>query len=140
MKPVLFLSFLFTGLMLGPAAAHALELPHKIVMSAQESLTVQKIYSGWALLGIEVFGALISNLVLTILTRGQGMAFRLALLAFLPPTGRSCGSAGNIPTPRVRCWTWVRFSRWSCWRLAALSETCEFHQFFDPSGANSVVG
>ncbi len=83
MKLVLFLSFLFTGLVLGPAAAHVLELPHKIGLDAQEYLTVQQIYGGWSLLGIAVFGALISDLVLTILTRGQGTTFRLALLALL---------------------------------------------------------
>ena len=78
-----FLALLFCALALAPAAAHLLELPNKLGLSRDDYLTVQRIYHGWALLGIVVFGALVSTLVLTVLLRGRGRQFRLALMAFL---------------------------------------------------------
>jgi uncharacterized membrane protein len=78
-----FFSFLFAALALGPALAHLLELPNKIGLAEAEYFTVQQIYRSWALLGIVVFGALISTLILTILSRRQQRGFRLALTAFL---------------------------------------------------------
>lgn len=78
-----FLSLLFAALALAPALAHLLELPNKIGLSAEDYLTVQQIYRGWALLGIVVFGALLSTLLLTILMRGRPKIFVLALTAFL---------------------------------------------------------
>ena len=78
-----FLSLLFTALALAPSLAHLLELPNKINLSAEDYLTVQQIYRGWALLGIVVFGALLSTLVLTIIVRKKRRAFILTLIAFL---------------------------------------------------------
>ena len=78
-----FLALLFCALALAPAAAHLLELPNKLGLSRDDYLTVQQIYRGWALLGIVVLGALLSTLVLTILLRGRGRQFTLALMAFL---------------------------------------------------------
>jgi hypothetical protein len=78
-----FFSLLFVALALGPSAAHLLELLNKIDLPVEDYFTVQQIYRGWALLGIVVFGALISTLVLTVLTYGSGSAFILNLIAFL---------------------------------------------------------
>jgi hypothetical protein len=78
-----FFSLLFAALALAPALAHLLELPNKIGLSRDEYLTVQQIYRGWALLGIVVFGALLSTLVLTIMLRGRRKAFGLALTGLL---------------------------------------------------------
>ena len=78
-----FLSLLFVALALGPSLAHLLELPNKINLSADDYLTVQQIYRGWALLGIVVFGALLSTLVLAIMVRKKRKAFILTLIAFL---------------------------------------------------------
>ena len=78
-----FFGLLFVALVLAPALAHLLELPNKIGLSREEYLIVQQIYSGWALLGIVVFGALISTLVLTIMVRHQSKVFALTLAAFL---------------------------------------------------------
>lgn len=61
-----FLALLFAALALAPALAHLLELPNKIGLSRDEYFTVQQIYSGWALLGIVVFGALFSTLALAV--------------------------------------------------------------------------
>jgi hypothetical protein len=78
-----FFSLLFVALVLAPALAHLLELPNKIGLSREEYLVVQQIYSGWALLGNVVFGALLSTLVLTIMVRHQPRVFALTLAAFL---------------------------------------------------------
>jgi hypothetical protein len=77
LKTVRFLSLLFTALALGPSLAHLLELPSKINLSAEDYLTVQQIYRGRALLGIVWAGALISNVVLTIMIRKEPKAFYL---------------------------------------------------------------
>lgn len=78
-----FLSLLFAALALAPALAHLLELPNKIGLPRDDYLTVQQIYRGWALLGIVVFGALLSALALAVMVRGRRKAFSLALTAFL---------------------------------------------------------
>jgi hypothetical protein len=51
--------------------AHLLEAYNKMRLSKNEYLVVQQIYRGWALLGIFVFIALISTLLLSIQTRHQ---------------------------------------------------------------------
>jgi len=78
-----FLSLLFAALALAPAMAHLLELPNKIHLSADDYLTVQQIYRGWALLGFVVVGALLSTLAVAIMVRKQPKAFALTLIAFL---------------------------------------------------------
>lgn len=62
--------------------AHLLEANTKMRLSKDEYLTVQQIYRGWALLGIVVFIALISTLLLSIQTRHQPY-FLLNLLSFI---------------------------------------------------------
>jgi ABC-type cobalamin transport system permease subunit len=79
---VRFLSLLFAALAFAPAAAHLLELANKIGLPRDEYFTVQRIYQGWALLGVVVVGALFSTLMLTVMSR-QTRAFRFALIAFL---------------------------------------------------------
>jgi hypothetical protein len=83
LKTMRFIALLFTALALAPALAHLLELPNKISFSREDYLTVQQIYRGWALLGFVVAGALLSNLILTIMVRTQVKAFILTLIAFL---------------------------------------------------------
>jgi hypothetical protein len=77
-----FLSLLFASLALGPALAHLLELPNKIGLDRDDYLVVQQIYRGWALLGIVVFGALLSTLALVILVRRHARQLAWALGAF----------------------------------------------------------
>ncbi|HWP91975.1 MAG TPA: DUF1772 domain-containing protein [Thermodesulfobacteriota bacterium] len=83
LKTIRFLALLFTALALAPALAHLLELPNKIDLSRDDYLMVQQIYRGWALLGFVVVGALLSNLVLTIVVRTKPRTFVLTLSAFL---------------------------------------------------------
>jgi uncharacterized membrane protein len=83
-RPIMrFFALFFTALALAPALAHLLELPNKIGLSQDDYFTVQQIYRGWALLGFVVAGALLSNLILTILVRQQPKAFALTLTAFV---------------------------------------------------------
>jgi hypothetical protein len=81
------LSLLFCALALAPAMAHLLELPNKIGLSRDEYLVVQQVYRGWALLGVVVYGALLSTLALTIAARKQAGEFVPALIAFLSIAG-----------------------------------------------------
>ena len=76
-------ALLLAALALAPSMAHLLELPNKIGLSRDDYLTVQHIYNGWALLGIVIFGALVSTLALTIMSRRKPRAFTPALIAFL---------------------------------------------------------
>ncbi|MBA2351167.1 MAG: DUF1772 domain-containing protein [Burkholderiales bacterium] len=78
-----FLSLLFIALTLAPAMAHLLEPLNKINLPAEDYLTVQQIYRGWALLGFVVFGALASTLILAIKVRKERGVFALTLIAFL---------------------------------------------------------
>jgi hypothetical protein len=78
-----FLSLLFCALALAPALAHLLELPNKIGLSRNDYLVVQQIYRGWWMLGVVVFGALLSTLALTLLVRRRPAELRPALTAFL---------------------------------------------------------
>jgi len=100
LKTIRFLSVLFAALALVPAGAHLFELPNKISLSAEDYLTVQQIYRGWALFGFVVLPALVSTLALTIMTRGRGAAFVAALIAFLccPGTGKNFACSGNTRT------------------------------------------
>jgi hypothetical protein len=83
MNTARFFSLLFAALALAPTLAHLMELPNKIGLPREQYFIVQQIYRGWALLGFVVFGALLSTLVLTMLSRKRPMEFALSLLAFL---------------------------------------------------------
>lgn len=76
-------AFVFVALALGPALAHLFALPNKIGLDEAQYLTVQQIYAGWALLGVVVFGALLSTLVLAVVLRRDRGPALWALIAFL---------------------------------------------------------
>jgi hypothetical protein len=77
-----FASLLFAALALAPALAHLLELPNKIGLPRDAYLTVQQIYRGWALLGVVIYGALLSSLVLAVMVRRRRREFAAALTGF----------------------------------------------------------
>ena len=83
LRSIQFLALILTALALVPGGAHLFALPNKITMSEEAYFTAQQVYAGWALFGIALFGALIINLVLAIMLRGEYPAFRFALAAFL---------------------------------------------------------
>ena len=83
LEPIYFTSLLFTALSLAPGLAHLFALPNKIGLDANDYLTVQQIYRGWALLGILLVLALASNLALAIMTRNGKPYFILNGTAFV---------------------------------------------------------
>jgi hypothetical protein len=83
LKVLRFLSLLFVALALAPSMAHLLELPHKIGLPAEDYLTVQQLYAGWALLGIVVVGALLSTLALLLVERMNAERVAPTLFALL---------------------------------------------------------
>ena len=82
-KTFYFLALFFAALALGPALAHLLELPNKIGLSREDYLIVQQIYRGWALLGIVVFGALISTLSFDSFASSRTVPIPLQPIGFL---------------------------------------------------------
>jgi hypothetical protein len=78
---IFFLSLLLTALALAPALAHALELPHKIKLPAREYLSVQRLYRGWAALGLIAVAALAATAALAYLVSEYTDMFVPTLIA-----------------------------------------------------------
>jgi hypothetical protein len=74
-----FLSIVLTALALIPAGAHLLALPNKIGLDRAAYLTVQQIYSGWALAGVVVVAALVGSGILAFVSRSQVQPMILAI-------------------------------------------------------------
>jgi hypothetical protein len=70
-----FVALLSTALALGPALAHAFELPNKIGLTRDDYFTVQQIYRGWNRLAIVILVQLASMIALAIALRGTGAPF-----------------------------------------------------------------
>jgi len=83
MKQAQFVTIVLLSLALVPGGAHLLELPHKIGLDRDAYMTVQQIYQGWDLMGIVLVAALISCLVLAVLSLRQKVPYALALAAFV---------------------------------------------------------
>ena len=83
MRVIQFLAVLLTTLALIPAGAHLFELPNKMDLPRDAYLTVQGVYSGWALFGIVDLAALVMNVVLAIKLRRQRPAVYFAGIAAL---------------------------------------------------------
>ena len=82
LRLVQLLALMFAALALVPSGAHLFTLLNKIELAHDQYFVVQNIYRGWALFGIVLFGALITNLALAFLLRGRGAPFVFALVAF----------------------------------------------------------
>jgi hypothetical protein len=78
-----FLSLVFTVLALIPAGAHLFSLPSKMRLSAEDYLSAQRAYEGWALFGIVILAAILATLALAIAHYRAGRPFLLAALALL---------------------------------------------------------
>lgn len=83
MRLVRFIGLVFTAIALGAGLAHLLALPNKIHLSREDYLIVQQIYRGWALLGIADLGALLSTLVLVVISRRKRGSFLGAAVALV---------------------------------------------------------
>lgn len=75
MQALYFIAILSTALALGPALAHAFELPNKIGLARDDYFTVQQIYRGWNRLALILLVELISMAALAFALRGAGGAF-----------------------------------------------------------------
>jgi hypothetical protein len=81
LRSVHFVAIVLAALALVPAGAHLFALPNKIGMGQGQYFTAQSVYSGWALLGFVLIGALIANGALAMLVRDETAPFRFALAA-----------------------------------------------------------
>jgi hypothetical protein len=78
-----FAAALLTVLALLPGAAHLFELPSKMRFDADEYLTAQRIYRGWAAFGFVLVGALATSGLLALLAREETRLFISATVATL---------------------------------------------------------
>src|SRR6476620_3331996 len=78
---VRFLSLVFTALALVPYGAHLFSLPNKLDMTEAQYFIAQSIYQGWSLLSVVLIPAMLFNVVLAYLLRGERPAFYLAAAA-----------------------------------------------------------
>lgn len=83
MRIAQFFALVLTALALVPVGAHLFALPNKIGMNEASYFIAQRIYDGWALLGIAMIGAILADAVAAIMTRAQMGPFVLAALAAL---------------------------------------------------------
>jgi len=83
LKALLFATLVFVALSLVPAGAHLFELPNKIGMPPEQYMTVQQIYSGWALFGFAVIPAILLTLASALALRAQRLPAMLLAGAFL---------------------------------------------------------
>jgi TRAP-type C4-dicarboxylate transport system permease small subunit len=76
-----FLALVLMAISLVPGGAHLFEMAHKLALSQEEYLIVQRIYAGWALFAIPIFGALLATTLVAFLIRRQKAAALLAAFA-----------------------------------------------------------
>ena len=72
---------LLTALELVPSGAHLLELGRKIGLSQDSYLIVQQIYRGWALFGIVLIAAIVTNLAVVVALWRQARPYWPSLAA-----------------------------------------------------------
>lgn len=83
-KALQFLVIVLVALALVPVGAHLLARPNKIDLPQYQYFVTQAVYLGWGLpTGIVLISAIAASLVLTIVERGQGTTFWLALTTFV---------------------------------------------------------
>jgi hypothetical protein len=82
-RTIQFLAIAISALALVPSGAHLAALPNKIGMSQAEYFTVQRIYYGWAFLGVLWPAGLLVNAVLATVVRSQQWPFWFAVMAAL---------------------------------------------------------
>ena len=82
-RVVAFLALIFTALALVPYGAHLFSLPNKIGMTQEHYFIAQRAYDNWALMSLILFPAMLLNIALAILLRGEQPAFYLAVAGCL---------------------------------------------------------
>lgn len=76
------ITVLLVAIALVPSGAHLAELPNKLGLPVANYMIVQTLYSGWALFGVIVVGALVSAALHTYLVRANRTAFLWSAIAF----------------------------------------------------------
>ena len=75
------IGILCTIVVFAAGLAHALSLPHKIGLSAEDYLRAQQLYAGWAFLGIASVGSLVLAIAFAVVFRGDATPFRAMIVA-----------------------------------------------------------
>jgi hypothetical protein len=78
-----FLALLLTALALVPGGAHLFALPNKISLAQNDYFIAQSVYRGWAWLGTVLIGAIVVNLILTIMLWRRWLRFALTAFTLL---------------------------------------------------------
>jgi hypothetical protein len=76
-----FIALLATAVAMAGAGAHALELPNKVGMGAQEYFVAQQLYRGWNRLGYVLAAELVGMLAVIVLYRKDRRVLRPAALS-----------------------------------------------------------
>ncbi len=97
MKILRFLAMMLTALALVPVGAHLFALPNKIHLAATDYFVTQNIYRGWVLLGVVLIAAILANITLTVLMRGQGARFFYTLINLVCLLRHSLSFAFTFP-------------------------------------------
>src|SRR5262249_1859450 len=80
MKTLQFVAMVLSALGLVPGGAHLFALPNKIHLSETDYFVTQSVYSGWALFGIVLIGAILASLALAVHIRDQRVPFVFTLI------------------------------------------------------------
>jgi hypothetical protein len=83
LRAVSFLALVFTALALVPYGAHLISWPNKIGMTQEHYFIAQRAYDNWALVSLVLVPAMLFNIILAYLLRGEGTAFYLAVAGCL---------------------------------------------------------
>jgi hypothetical protein len=86
MRTIHALAVILTALALVPSVAHIAELPNKLSLDRDQYFVVQQVYRGWALFGVVIIAALLTNLLFAILCWRRGESVILPLIAGLAIT------------------------------------------------------
>jgi hypothetical protein len=79
LKAVIFLAVVLSALALIPYGAHLFSLPNKIGMTREQYFVAQSAYDGWALIGAILIPAMLVNIALALMLRGEeGFALAIA--------------------------------------------------------------
>jgi len=71
LKTVMFLAVVLTALALIPYGAHLFSLPNKIDMTREQYFVAQSVYNGWALISVILIPAMLVNIALAVMLRGE---------------------------------------------------------------------
>lgn len=78
-----FISVMLVAVAFGGGSAHLFALPNKMALNANEYLSAQRAYRGWALLGIPIFAALAATILLAWMERRRPRQLAATTVAIL---------------------------------------------------------